>query len=163
MKDTIDPLQGIIDITGPVVPWQYALENTLRQNMTPTTIFLSLFAAGTLAAILYFCWRHFFSLRGKAKRKIRALQQHHHRQAIDGHSAAFQLANILRDSLNLAQLSTRTPLPGKLQKYNDRWQAFTKELSIIRYAPTDDAQHKLPSLFIDAHFWLSYWPLTKND
>jgi hypothetical protein len=165
MKDTTNTLEGIRDIAPPTVPWQYAWESFFFSDSAPGIIVVGLIATGLLLVILHFIWQRFFSLRGKARRQITVLQQQHNSQNIDSHYAAFQLSHILRETLNIVQLSTHTPLPEKLQAHKERWQFFNESLSVARYSLVESSPEEntpIANLLIDAHFWLRYWPKKNN-
>lgn len=161
MKETINTLEGIRDIAPPVAPWQYTWENLLTGNHAPAVLLASLFVLIAFVVLLRLGWQRFLSPSGRARRRILALQRAHHAQTIDSHHTAFQLSQILREALQLAQLSTQTPLPEKLHMHNTRWRAFIEHLSVARYARAEDAQ--VGKLLADAQFWLAQWPQRHND
>jgi hypothetical protein len=157
MKADGNTLQGILDITPPAMPWQYAWESTW-ENHALSIIFASLLAITLLAVILHLIWRRYFSPRGKAQHQLRILSKQYCTHSISNKHAAFRLSQILRDTFNLTQLSTRTPLPNALETYQAQWQAFVDALSITRYSAKDDSQNQVGQLLTDAHFWLRHWP-----
>jgi hypothetical protein len=161
MKETINTLEGIRDIAPPAIPWQVAWENVLAGNNTPGIMLVGLFALIIFVVLLRLVWQRYLSPRGKARRRIVALQRAHHAQTIDSHHTAFQLSHILREALPVAQLSTQTPLPEKLHTHKTRWQTFIAHLSVARYARREDAQ--VGELLADAQFWLAQWPHKSND
>ena len=165
MNETINPLEGIRDITPPAIPWQidwqYAWENVFTGNNVPGVVLAGLFVLIAFVVLLRLGWQRYLSPRGRARRRIIALQRAHHAQAIDSHHTAFQLSHILREALPVAQLSTQTPLPEKLHTHKTRWRAFIEHLSTARYARTEDEQ--VGELLADAQFWLAQWPHKQND
>lgn len=155
MNETINPLEGIRDIAPPAMPWQLAWESS-----APFIIIISLLAIALLIVILQFFWQRYFSPRGKAQRQISILQHQHDSHSIDSHHAAFQLARILRDALNITQLSTHTSLPENIQEHKARWINFNESLSIARYSSIKNSE--TAELLTDARFWLRCWPRTKH-
>ena len=153
MNENTSTLQGILDITPPTAPWQY----TWEIHAFEMTI-LSLVFIGFLALCLLLLWRQYFSRKGKARQQISSLRKQLRTQHINDKHAAFQLARILQESLNLTQLSPRTTLPESLQDHHQHWQQFTESLSVLRYADRAAAEQEVSRLIHDAYFWLRHWP-----
>lgn len=158
MNENTNTLQGILDITPPSTPWQYTWESNALSILLGSLLVITL-----LSIILHIIWRRYFSPRGKAQHKIKLLKKQHRTQNINNRHAAFQLSRILRDALNVTQLSSRTALPEKLQQHKNRWQAFIESLSVVRYSDTDNSQQEIIKLIDDANFWLNSWPRKTHD
>ena len=157
MQENPTVLEGILDIEPPAMPILYALEYNAF-----SIIFVSLIIIALLLITTYLLWRRYFSVRGIARRRLARLQHYFKKQQLEHHDTAFELSNILREGLNLKQLSNRTALPEKLHSHNDRWRTFLDRLSIARYSPKGYEPKQVALLFEDAEFWLSCWPGAKN-
>jgi hypothetical protein len=165
MQDTPTGLEGILDIEPPVVPMFYGWES----GGLPI-IFILIAVVALLLVTAFLFWNRYFSTRGKAQRRLVALRNHFNRklithnkeQPIDNHPEVFRLSEILRDGLNLQQVSGLTPLPDRLGSHKDQWQAFVEHLSFARYSPSGYPSAQIDSLFEDAGFWLKHWPMEKN-
>ena len=171
MKQTPTALQGIFDIEPPPAP----LFSILEQHAL-SVILLSLLFVFLSIAVSFFVWRRYFSVRGRARRQLAALQKHFNQQSkqplikqpLDEHHIVFQISSILRDGLRLTQLSTRTPFPYGLAPQKDHWEKFIAQLSTARYSPGAISHEQIIPLFKDAGFWLRHWPVAntaalKND
>ena len=157
MQENSTALEGILDIEPPVMPILYALKYNSLSIVFPGIIVITL-----LLVISCLLWRRYFSVRGKARRRLTALQSQVNEQQLDSHHAAFQLTSILREGLSLKQLSNRTALPEKLHLHKDRWGTFIDQLSVARYSPAGNKPEQVSLLFEDAMFWLRCWPEVKN-
>ena len=162
MQENPTVLEGILDIEPPAIPLLYVLES----NALSITI-VSILVIAFLLAATYLLWGRYFSVRGKARRRLDALRnqfnQRPKEQQPNNHHAAYQLCNILRDGLNLKQLSNCTPFPDISSPHKDHWETFIDTLSVARYSPSGYNSEQMATLFEDAGFWLKYWPVMKND
>ena len=152
MSDKNNTLQGILDIAPPAAPWQHTWETNAADIVTTSLILLSL-----LTLIGFIVWRQHFSYKAQARRRIYNLAKQVKAKHISDKYAAFQLADILRESFGLTQLSPCSELPAPLKAHQLRWQAFNESLAISRYANQSDTQ-PIQELIDDAHCWLRQWP-----
>lgn len=158
MQEKPTALEGILDIEPPDMPLLYIFE----QNAL-SIILISFIVVSLLLATGYLLWRQYFSVKGKALRRLDLLQKNFKNQQLDSHHTAFQLSNILRDGLNLKQISNHTPFPEKLSSHKKHWTIFIGHLSTARYSPSGYTPEPMTKLFEDAGFWLKYWPVENND
>lgn len=171
MKQTSTALQGIFDIEPPQAP----LLSILEQH-APSIILLGLLFVFLSIAISLFVWRRYFSVRGRAQRRLAALQKNFNEQSkpplkkqpLDEHHLVFQISSILRDGLRLTQLSSRTPFPHGsgphvLHLQKNHWEKFIAQLSTARYSPGTIHPEQVTALFEDAGFWLRHWPVADTD
>jgi len=161
MQENPTALEGILDIEPPIMPLLYALELN-----APSIIFITLLIISALFATIFLLRHRYFSIRGKAHRRLKTLQNHfsvQSKQQLDTHHAIFELSHVLRDGLNLKQLSKLTHLPDRLKSNKTSWEEFITQLSIARYSPTDLTPEQVDALFENARFWLKSWPVIKND
>ena len=166
MQETPTGLEGILDIEPPVVPMFYGWETHGLM-----IICIAILVIALLLVTVFLFWKRYFSTRGKAHRRLDALRNHFNQQLItqnkglliDNHPDIFRLSEILRDGLNLQQVSSRTPLPDKLGSHKDQWQTFVEQLSFARYSPSGYVSAQVDELFEDAGFWLKNWPMEKHD
>ena len=162
MQENPTALEGILDIEPPAMPLLYILESNALDILLISLILISLLLAATLLL-----WRRYFSVKGKALRRFEELQKHFNERLnekqLDSHHVAFQLSSILRDGLNLKQLSNLTPLPDKLSSHKDNWVTFIEHMSAARYSPSGYTPEQVAMLFKDAEAWLKCWPVSKND
>ena len=111
-----------------------------------------------IGLIAYLLWRSYYSRKGIAKRKIRKLQKSYYENDISEHDAIYQLCSYLQQGLKLKQLKADTVLPEKLTIHSNKWLAFKKNVSTLRYKTNSQHTLKLETIFTDSFFWLKVWP-----
>jgi hypothetical protein len=157
MQDNPSTLEGILDIEAPAIPSAYLAEQNLL-GIAGT----SLIVLGLAIMLVYLLRRRYFSPRGKARHRLALLKKHFDKALLGGHDTAFLLAGILRDGLNLQQISPRTELPGQLAAQQHNWQAFNERLATARYCRDEPAATQIASLLDDAQYWLKHWPKIRS-
>jgi len=157
MRENSNPLQGILDIESPAIPVQLVFEQHALE-----IVFVVFLILGALLGTSYLMWRHYFSIRGKAKRRLARLKKNVTLRQINNHEAVFQLSSILRSGLCLQQISKNSPLPNKVLPQHIRWARFLDELSIARYSVSQNKTSQVQLLLGEANYWLRLWPLSIN-
>ena len=157
MQETQTSLQGIFDIESPAMPFWLALQQEMAN-----ILFFGLIVASAIVLITFFLWHRYFSRKGKARRQLNRLQRRLDGQLLDAHQAAFELSDILRNALNLRQLSGRTTLPEAIDSQQENWSAFIERLATARYSASGYEKEQLLPLFKAAEHWLNHWPRIKH-
>jgi len=157
MRENSNPLQGIFEIESPAIPQQFVYEQHALD-----IIFVAFLILSALLGSTYYLWRHYFSIRGKAKRRLVCLKKNFMLRQINSHEAVFQLSSILRSGLCLQQISKKSPIPNTVLPQHDRWARFIEQLSIARYSANENKSGQIKQLLDDAHYWLSLWPVSTN-
>jgi hypothetical protein len=158
MSYSIQSVQGLLDIEPPLPPGDSSL-------LTAISLF-AVIAAGLLAIIfLVRAIRQYLSYRAQARRRIRhlrnSLPDKTGSAAIDSNevsSIAYQLARALAIGLGVNSISSSTTLPAELSGYAQRWQDFSRQLDMLRYAKPNNDTSALHGLCCEADFWLQKWP-----
>mgnify|MGYP001828870254 FL=1 len=158
MSYSIQSVQGLLDIEPPLPPGDSSLLTALS--------LLAVIVAGLLAIIfLVRVIRQYLSYRAQARRRIRHLRSSLPGQidsaAIDSDEAssiAYQLARALAVGLGVNSISSSTTLPAELSAYAQRWQDFSRQLDMLRYAKPNNDTSALHGLCCEADFWLQKWP-----
>lgn len=151
-------LDGLLDIEPPGTPFLYLLEET------PTDIVVSILIFVSLSFIVSrLLWKHYFSIKGRARQKIRKLHAKLMAEKINHHEVACQLSMILRQSLNLNAIIIRTDFPEELETHRQRWDSFTSQLSFACFSSNEKKSEDISILISDAYFWLKLWPMNQRD
>ena len=161
MNDDPATLGGLVDIEPPATPILYVLENS-AVNIVITTLLMTVL----FLAVAFLLWKRYFSIKGRARRKIQNLQHKVNTQEITQHDMTCLLSRILREYLVLETTLNRADIPEVLAAHKMRWKAFTEQLSFACYSPLAQekelAPEKISLLFDDAYFWIKAWPDRKH-
>ena len=157
MQENITPLQGIFDIESPATPTLVVFEQYMLEIFIVVLVVLCVL----LLAIYYF-WRQYYSVRGRAKRRLRCLRKNFSHQQVSQHEVVFQLSSILCFGLRLHSLSKNTRLPEKMLLQHERWAKFIDDLSIARYSARENKTQQVKQLLDDAKYLLTHWPMSVN-
>jgi len=150
MEQTLQTVHGLLDIEPPAPP---------PESNVPAVI-SSLVLVIFLITLTTFAVRHFYSYRSQAKQRLRRLKKSVEQQDTDttlNRDTAYRLAGVLSHGLGLNGITSSTPLPTELDQHHERWQLFTNNLSMSRFARASKASNK-KQMFDDAFFWLKNWP-----
>lgn len=145
------PLHSLIDIEPPVTP---------PTSNTPV-IFSTLLLSILLATILRGTLNHWKSSRSHSRRQLNKLKNNisiNRHGNNDPRENSYQLVAILAQGLGLNGIVSTTPLPSALIDYEDRWNTFTSQLSVIRFSDQKQSSSTIDALIEEAHYWLRVWP-----
>ena len=144
---TLQKTDGIYDIQPLIEPALSLLETTL----------LSLVLISLTGLIIFLTWKVLYSKKSIAKRKIKELCHKYAENKINNHDAIYKLCLIIKQGLKLKKLNKDTILPDKLTSKKQQWQAFIKDISILRYKNNTESDIDINKLFSDSLFWLKVW------
>ena len=145
---TLPKIEGIYDIQPLAEPALSFFETAL-------------IVSGLLIVVglcLFFIWKKFFSHKAVSQRKLIKLRLNYSAKKLSAHDAIYQLSQIMTQGLKLHYLGEDTLLPAKLISKKEKWILFTKEISELRYAKTNNKKYDINDLVNQSLYWLKHWP-----
>lgn len=148
MKTPATGLEGIADITPPLLPAETGLDPILV--FAVTCVLLALI---TVALV----WRVRRTPVARARHQLTRLHAAYRDRQINKRNTSYRIAAILRAGLQQAVISATTPLPARLRTEQQRWNDFVAQLKQARYTRASCDEQQLDALFEDARYWLRHW------
>lgn len=142
---TLKIINGIYDI-NPIIK----LPISFFESSLLVIVFVLL-----ICITIYLIWKFVFSKKAIAIQKIKYLQTQYKNNTINTHNTIYQLCSILRDGLDINKISKQTTLPNKASLNKYKWNAFSEEMSVLRYK--NKSESDITHLFKESVFWLKNW------
>jgi hypothetical protein len=143
MQNELLSSNGILDIVVPVIP-----EGELFFSITFFVIFFSTIAISLVV------WRMVMTPKVKGRRRLAHLHQQYKNSSETEISTVFQIADIIKQGLELNCLSLNRILPQSKQPQDHAWALFVEKLDHARYSSDLLSKDKLLQLMLEAKRWL---------
>ena len=157
MNSPLQTTTVLLDIEPPVLPAESDI----------SIIFAGLTLLIILTVFIFLSIRQYISPRSKARRDIQRLKKTINSSNPKRYSKynsdnvkeiSYQLAQIFATGINSNGVTASSILPVELNAHLERWQNFTRDLSLHRYDQQATQQSSLDKLFIESLFFLRNWP-----
>ena len=147
MSKELVKIDGIYD----VYPLAYPALSNLESGVL---IFILAILISTIGFLL---WFYFYSPKNIIKRQIKQLHTSYINNNINNHETIYQACGLLRQAFKINHIGEQTVLPNKIKQHKNRWQEFSKQVSVLRYQKHKENVSDLNNFFEECLFWLKVW------